>query len=112
MISPCSTAALEAGLSSSASRLGRELPPGCCRKSGWACPLPVTIRSEAIDSEDISRQAEELTEKLDCLAICDELILDIVLNCAQGYFQKDKDVDSVAKDIQSRVGIYLAEQYG
>ena len=72
----------------------------------------MTTRSKAIDSEDISRQVEELTEKLDCLAICDELILDIVLNRAQGYFQKDKDVDSVAKEIQSRVGIYLAEQYG
>lgn len=71
----------------------------------------VIIRSEAIDSEDISRQVEELTEKVDCLAICDEKILDIVLNCAQGYFQNDKDVDSVAKEIQSRAEIYLAEQY-
>ena len=72
----------------------------------------VTIRSEPIDSEYVSRQVEVLTEKVECLAICDEQILDIVLNCAQGYFQKDKDVDSVAKEIQSRVGIYLAEQYG
>lgn len=72
----------------------------------------VTIRSEPIDSGDISRQVEELTEKVDCLVICDEQILDIVLNCAQGYFQNDKAVDSVAKEIQSRASIYLAEQYG
>ena len=72
----------------------------------------MTIRSESIDSKGITRQVENLLEKVNCLAICDEQILDIVLSCAQGYFQKDKDVDSVAKEVQSRVGIYLAEQYG
>ena len=87
----------------------KNLPAAQCSAADGAL---VTIRSESIDSKGITRQVENLLEKVNCLAICDEQILDIVLSCAQGYFQKDKDVDSVAKEVQSRVGIYLAEQYG
>lgn len=88
----------------------QKYPPAavCTTVDGTA----VTIRSEPIDRKAIRCQMEELLEKVDCLVVCDEQILDIVLNCAQGYFLSDKDVDSVAKEIQSRVGIYLAEQYG
>lgn len=72
----------------------------------------VAIRSETIDMESITCQVEELLEKVNCLAVCDEQILDIVLNCTQGYFLNNKDVDTVVKEVQSRVSIYLAEQYG
>ena len=48
--------------------------------------------------------------RLIALALLGCLLLPLALGaCSSG---KDKDADSAAKEIQSRAGIYLAEQYG
>ena len=55
---------------------------------------------------------DRLVDEADCIMSCDKSILDIVLACAEPFFAGDKTAREVANEIQSKVNIYLSEQYG
>lgn len=61
--------------------------------------------------ENTKAQAWELLRGMDGIYQCDSAILDIVTGEAAALFNGDKSVSEVAKLIQSKAGIYLAEQF-
>lgn len=73
-----------------------------------------TVSFEGVPVEEESARAQiyYMLEKIDSVTICERAILDIVLQSAQPFYYGDRSAEDVAKDIQSRVSIYLAEQYG
>ncbi|MBO5282023.1 MAG: hypothetical protein J6B43_02675, partial [Lachnospiraceae bacterium] len=63
--------------------------------------------------EDGSSYLEEYLELLESAvptAVSSDDIFDIVMEEANGYFQGDKDLDSVVDVIQRRVQLYLDER--
>lgn len=77
-----------------------------------------TLGDEAINiagcapKENIKEQVLDMVDKIDCVAICDKEVLDIVMDCSGNFFAGDKTAEETAAVIQSRVKIYLSEQYG
>ena len=65
-----------------------------------------------VDETVMRTTVKELASRADCITDCDEAILDIVLKCAEPYFAGAKTAETTASEIQSKVSIYLAEQYG
>ena len=53
-----------------------------------------------------------MVDKIDCVAVRDKEVLDIVMDCSGSFFAGDKTVEETAAVIQSRVKVYLSEQYG
>lgn len=86
----------------------RENLPGVtgCSPNGDIHIKPDSIRP---DMEDFIRG---LVTRADCLCPCDREVLDIVMDSAGAFFSGDKSAEDAAALIQSRVGLYLAEQYG
>ena len=62
--------------------------------------------------ENIKEQILDMVEKIDCVAVGDKEVLDIVMDCSGSFFAGDKTAEEAAAVIQSRVKIYLSEQYG
>ncbi len=62
--------------------------------------------------ENIKEQILDMVDKIDCVAVCDKEVLDIVMDCSGSFFAGDKTAEETAAVIQSRVKIYLSEQYG
>lgn len=62
--------------------------------------------------KNIKEQILDMVDKIDCVAVCDNEILGIVMDCSGSFFAGDKTADQTAWLIQSRVKIYLSEQYG
>lgn len=82
--------------------------------SAWGASSggPVEFSGTPVEAEAMRAQVNAMLEKADCIAVCDSTVLDIVAGCAQAYFQGGKPVEEVVREIQSKVGIYLSEQYG
>lgn len=62
--------------------------------------------------ENIKEQILDMVDKIDCVAVCDKEVLDIVMDCSGSFFAGGKTAEETAAVIQSRVKIYLSEQYG
>lgn len=73
---------------------------------GW-----VEIEGTPVD-ESTKERINALVDKIDCCTVCDSTILSIVMEQAEPFFDGGKTVEDVAAGIQSRVNIYLSEQYG
>jgi len=73
---------------------------------------PIHFSGTPVEAEPMRDQVNAMLEKADCVAVCDSTVLEIVMGCAQAYFQGGKPVEEVAQEIQSKVSIYLSEQYG
>ena len=73
---------------------------------------PVHFEGVPVDETVMRTTIKDLASRADCITDCDEAILDIVLKCAEPYFAGAKTAESTASEIQSKVSIYLAEQYG
>ncbi len=86
----------------------RENLPGVteCSPNGDIHIKPDSIRP---DMEDFIRG---LVTRADCLCPCDREVLAIVMDSAGSFFSGDKSAEDAAALIQSRVSLYLAEQYG
>ena len=82
--------------------------------SAWGASSggPVNFTGTPVEAEAMRAQVNAMLEKAGCITVCDSTVLDIVTDCAQAYFQGGKPVEEVAREIQSKVGIYLSEQYG
>lgn len=64
-------------------------------------------------SEGEAREAvRELIGGIDSLAVYDRTVFDIIMGSCGAFFSGDKSAEETAEVIQSRVSIYLAEQYG
>ncbi|MDO4567099.1 MAG: hypothetical protein Q4B42_07185, partial [Oscillospiraceae bacterium] len=63
-----------------------------------------------LDMETLTNRAFALVESVDALCQTDVTILSIVLDEAAAFFAGDKSAEETAKNIQSRVSIYVAEQ--
>ena len=73
---------------------------------------PVHFFGAEVDSAAMIKTMDRLVDEADCIMSCDKSILDIVLACAEPFFAGDKTAREVANEIQSKVNIYLSEQYG
>lgn len=73
---------------------------------------PVQIVGAEVDEAAMRETIDYLVANADCVADCDETVLNIVLSCAEPFFMGNKTAESAAQDIQSKLGVYLAEQYG
>jgi hypothetical protein len=72
----------------------------------------VKLVGTPVDGEQMKELVYDMVSRADCITVCDSSILDIVLTCAEGYFQGGKTVESAANEMQSKISIYLAEQFG
>lgn len=86
-----------------------EQPPRC---SALSTTGVIEFSGTDVEPDAMRAQVNSMLEKADCIYSCDSSILDIVMSCAQTYFEGDRPVSDVMQDIQSKVGIYLSEQYG
>lgn len=66
----------------------------------------------SLDETAARAAVRELFESIDSAAVYDSEIYDIVLNCSGALWNGDCTAEQAAANIQSRVSIYLAEQYG
>lgn len=64
-----------------------------------------------VDPHEIKRYLISLVERIDCAATCDDAVLNIISEATEPYFAGDKTAEEVAAVIQSRMAVYLAEQY-
>lgn len=82
--------------------------------SAWGASStgPIQFSGTPVEAETMRAQVNAMMEMADCIAVCDSTVLDIVMDCSQAYFQGGKPVEDVAQEIQSKVSIYLSEQYG
>ncbi len=71
----------------------------------------VPIESAEID-EEMKQQLKCLIEQVDRSYGGDDAILEIIMDVGAAYYAGDKTAEEVAENIQSRVSIYLSEQYG
>ena len=72
---------------------------------------PVFIEGVPVD-ESMRERVLDMIGKIDCVAVCDETILNIVMEQAEPFFSGGKPAAEAAAAIQSRVKIYLSEQFG
>lgn len=64
-----------------------------------------------VDPHEIKMALISLVDRIDCAATCDDAVFNIITEAAGPYFAGDKTADDVAAVIQSRIVVYLAEQY-
>lgn len=64
------------------------------------------------DASEMKKALVSLTERIDCAAVYDDAILNIIKTAAEAYYAGDKTAAEAAEIIQSKVRVYLAEQYG
>lgn len=69
-----------------------------------------------IEGQVISEQTKAVVESLvfnpSCIAEYDTHIYNIIIESAKAYYAGDRTVDETAEIIQSKISLYLAEQYG
>ena len=65
-----------------------------------------------IDPEIAKNRINELIDRIDCSTLYDEAVMDIVIKECQPYFAGQMSSEQAAANIQSKVQIYLSEQYG
>lgn len=63
-------------------------------------------------SEDAAREFRDLINGTTVVSSADIVIENLIANLAAAYFAGEQSVEAAARNIQSRVGIYLSEQYG
>ena len=63
-------------------------------------------------TDETKAQALDMIEHIGAVNGYDQAVVDIVLNEAARFFAGNKSAEETAASIQSRVGIYLSEQYG
>lgn len=63
-------------------------------------------------SEDVKTKAMDIIDSVDCVYYCNDGLYDLLVREAEPYFSGDLSVEKAAENIQSKVSIYLAEQYG
>lgn len=73
--------------------------------------IEVTIQGET-DLGQVKARLAEIINRIDCTTIIDEEVLNILIRESQAYFAGSISAAEAAANIQSRVSIYLAEQYG
>ena len=54
----------------------------------------------------------DIIGRMDCLSVFDHSQLEILITECQGYFAGDKTLEQAVKGIQSKMQIYVSEQYG
>lgn len=62
-------------------------------------------------SEDVKTEAMDIINSIDCVNYCDSALYNLVVREAEPYFSGDLSAEEAAENIQSKVSIYLAEQY-
>lgn len=73
--------------------------------------LPMKIEGKT----DINTAKDRLWKtinRVDCLTMCDETLLNIIISESQPFFSGDISVQQASASIQSRANIYISEQYG
>lgn len=73
---------------------------------------PVEIRIHSFDANDIYTRILHLIGQIDCLAQYDASIYNIIMESCLPFFAGDKTAEQAAALIQSRVSLYLSDQYG
>lgn len=63
-------------------------------------------------SQDVKTEAMDIINSIDCVNYCDSSLYELVLREAEPYFSGAISAQAAAENIQSKAGIYLAEQYG
>lgn len=63
-------------------------------------------------SEDVKTEAMDIINSIDCVNYCDSSLYELVVREAEPYFSGAISAQAAAENIQSKVDIYLAEQYG
>lgn len=72
----------------------------------------VNIPLQAFEQDEIKARIMEIVGKINCLAQYDQDIYKIIYEQCQPMFSGNMSPEAAAAQIQSRVSIYLAEQYG
>ena len=67
---------------------------------------------QIIAGPDTGARILALTARASSLYEYDQALLDIILDAAGAYYAGDRSAEDVAKLIQSKANLYLAEQYG
>lgn len=65
-----------------------------------------------VDAQSAAKFYDLLTRTKSAELYSDNILRNIIIECGQAYLAGDKTLDETANAIQSRVSIYLAEQYG
>lgn len=60
----------------------------------------------------IEGEMMDIIGRMDCLSVFDHSQLEILITECQGYFAGDKTLEQAVKGIQSKMQIYVSEQYG
>lgn len=71
-----------------------------------------TVIEGGCATDEIEAQALDIIERISAVNGYDQTVLDIVLSEAARFFAGNKNVEETAASMQSRIGIYLSEQYG
>ncbi len=104
---PLRTAALERRLDRNiASAMEKPTTLNTASTIGW-----VSFEGAPVD-ESMRERIHAMVDQIDCCTVCDSTILSIVMEQAEPFFAGGKTVEDAAAGIQSRVKIYLSEQYG
>lgn len=79
--------------------------------STYADGMNLLIDGGTADTE--TRQlAMALINRINCIAVPEENVYAIIKDAASAYYAGNRTIDDAIKDIQSRVEIYISEQYG
>ncbi len=104
---PLRTAALERRLDKGiAKNMEKPATVNTASTTDW-----VSFEGAPVD-ESMRERIHTMVDKIDCCTVCDSTILSIVMEQAEPFFAGGKTVEDAAAGIQSRVNIYLSEQYG
>lgn len=79
--------------------------------TGFADNMPVVIPYGPISSE-LKDEAINMLSRIDCVNYCDNELYELVLRETKSFFEGGITADQAAENIQSKVNIYLSEQYG
>lgn len=71
-----------------------------------------TLTKEYDFSQEFAQEFMDLINSTDVVSGADIVIEDIIVKLAAAYFDGKQSVEDTARNIQSRVSIYLSEQYG
>lgn len=79
--------------------------------TGFADNMPVVIPYGPI-SPELKDEALNMLGRIDCVNYCDNELYELVLREAEPFFAGGITAEQAAENIQSKVNIYLSEQYG
>ena len=87
-----------------------ELGEGACLPVNYAALKHVCASSMSPQSAELLEGLLERTRYAENFS--DTAMMDIITSCGVAYLNGDKSLDETVENIQSRVSIYLSEQYG